>query len=142
MRVSVSIQGLDQAVESVEQIADIPEEHLPVVLELLATTMEGQTKRRWDAQAGPDGPWAPLKESTLKRKKKGTAILVETGRLRGSITHNVVGDTAYIGTPVFYGSYHQFGTRKMVARPFLGLTAEEGDELEQVLAAYIESVLP
>lgn len=35
---------------------------------------------------------------------------VDTGRLRNSITHGVDGDTAYIGTNVFYAPYVEFGT--------------------------------
>lgn len=35
---------------------------------------------------------------------------VDTGRLRDSITHEVKGDTVYIGTNVEYAPYIEFGT--------------------------------
>jgi len=44
---------------------------------------------------------------------------VDTGRLRGSITHAVSGNDVYIGTNVEYAPYVELGTRKMAARPFL-----------------------
>ena len=44
---------------------------------------------------------------------------VDTGRLRGSITHAVDDDSAIIGTDVEYGVYVEMGTYKMQARPFL-----------------------
>lgn len=44
---------------------------------------------------------------------------VDTGRLRGSITHAHDGENAYIGTNVEYAPYVEFGTSKMAARPFL-----------------------
>lgn len=44
---------------------------------------------------------------------------VDTGRLRSSITHQVEGDTAYIGTNVEYAAYVEYGTSKMRAQPYL-----------------------
>ena len=44
---------------------------------------------------------------------------VDTGRLRGSITHAVDDDSAIIGTDVEYGVYVEMGTYKMASRPFL-----------------------
>lgn len=44
---------------------------------------------------------------------------VDTGRLRGSISHATDSDSAYIGTNVEYAPYVELGTYKMAARPFL-----------------------
>lgn len=44
---------------------------------------------------------------------------VDTGRLRGSISHSHDDENAYIGTNVEYAQYVEFGTRRMSARPFL-----------------------
>ena len=44
---------------------------------------------------------------------------VDTGRLRGSISHTHDDKNAYIGTNVEYAPYVEFGTRRMSARPFL-----------------------
>lgn len=44
---------------------------------------------------------------------------VDTGRLRGSISHATDDSNAYIGTNVEYAPYVELGTHKMAARPFL-----------------------
>ncbi len=49
---------------------------------------------------------------------------VDTGRLRNSITHDVDGQTAIIGTNVEYAAYVELGTSKMGARPYLAPAAK------------------
>lgn len=61
---------------------------------------------------------------------------VDTGNLRGSITHEVdAGEKAvYIGTNVEYAPYVELGTSKQKAQPFLRPAAtEHGDQYRQVL---------
>ena len=48
---------------------------------------------------------------------------VDTGRLRGSITHAVDDDSAIVGTDVEYGVYVEMGTHKMASRPFLRINS-------------------
>lgn len=45
---------------------------------------------------------------------------VDTGRLRGSITHGVIQEelTAFIGTNVEYASYVEYGTSKTAPQPY------------------------
>ena len=61
---------------------------------------------------------------------------VDTGNLRGSITHEVdAGDNAvYIGTDVEYAPYVELGTSRQKAQPFLRPAASEhGARYRQVL---------
>lgn len=44
---------------------------------------------------------------------------VDTGRLRGSISHATSDNEVYIGSNVEYAPYVELGTHKMAARPFL-----------------------
>ena len=57
---------------------------------------------------------------------------VDTGTLRGSITHAVGGDTVEVGTDVEYAPYVEFGTRKQRAQPFL--TPAMADHVDEYLA--------
>ena len=59
---------------------------------------------------------------------------VDTGRLRGSISHSHDDDTAYIGTNVEYAQYVEFGTRRMKARPFLrNAVANYTDDYKRII---------
>lgn len=81
------------------------------------------------AEQSPTGiPWAPLARSTVRRKKH-SRILVDTGRLLGSLSSSDHTDAIrdiedrYLafGTSVPYAIYHQTGTSRMPARPPVGL---------------------
>lgn len=53
---------------------------------------------------------------------EGSAIRVapvDTGRLRGSITHRINNYEALIGTRVEYAPYVELGTPRMAAQPYL-----------------------
>lgn len=56
--------------------------------------------------------------------------IVKTGRLMGSITHEVNPSEkeVYIGTNVEYAPYIEYGTSKMAPRPFLKETISENKE--------------
>lgn len=86
-------------VKIVSHINDVKAElgnKLPAVLEALAIQAEGNA----------------VDEITLLGA-------VDTGRLRGSISHAHDDEAAYIGTNVEYAPYVEYGTYKMQPRPFL-----------------------
>lgn len=59
---------------------------------------------------------------------------VDTGNLRGSITHEVAGDSVYVGTNVEYAPHVELGTSRQKAQPFLRPAASEhGTQYRQVL---------
>ncbi|MEE7478427.1 phage virion morphogenesis protein [Methylobacterium hispanicum] len=113
------------------------------LLALVGGLVQRQTVTRIRSEkTSPDGAaWAAWARSTAARKKKGSGLLVDTGRLMGSISASVAGDTAVIGTNVFYGGYLQEGTSKMPARPFLGLSNANESELFGAAQAYVVSRL-
>ena len=60
-------------------------------------------------------PWAPR-----KKPGDGHPLLIKSGHLRQSISWKLDGDDAVVvGTSQEYAKYHQHGTKKMPARPFL-----------------------
>lgn len=64
--------------------------------------------------------WQPLAESTIKRRRQGSSKpLVDTGRLRGSISTKAFDKSIVYGTNVVYAGPHQKGTRKIPQRRFL-----------------------
>jgi phage virion morphogenesis protein len=99
------------------------------LLRTIGMTIEEQTVNHFTQQAGPDGAWEPT--------KRGGPALILTGRLRGSISHAVFPQEVHIGTNVHYGRYHQFGTRTIPQRAFLGLTAQDENEVQGVIEDFI-----
>lgn len=87
---------------------------------------EMATRSFRDAALRP-APWPALSPKTLKTKAKGrTSILIDTGTLFRSVRVNAPsGDSVEIVTDRFYATFHQFGTSKMPARPFVPATGGE-----------------
>ncbi|MCZ6701004.1 MAG: phage virion morphogenesis protein [bacterium] len=70
--------------------------------------------------------WKPLASATLKAKASKTNLLVDTGRLMGSITFRAERDELAVGSNVIYARIHQLGGRAgrghattIPARPYL-----------------------
>lgn len=89
-------------------------------------------------------PWAELAESTVFAKGHDT-ILQDTKALMESVsgTHgdairDIEGDGDYrgllFGTDVEYGIFHQYGTRHMPARPFVGITEAMLEQATEIIA--------
>ena len=68
--------------------------------------------------------------------------LIDTGRLRNSISHAVDGEAAYIGTNVEYAPYLELGTKKIAAHHYLKRAAtEHKDEYKNLTAQAIQSAI-
>ena len=68
--------------------------------------------------------------------------LVDTGRLRNSISYAVDGEAAYIGTNVEYAPYLELGTKKITAHHYLKRAAtEHKDEYKNLTAQAIQSAI-
>ena len=123
----------------IEIVVDVPQSILDDTLALddmlqeLGATAQRQTMERFSSGTAPGGAaWAPT--------KRGGQILVDTGNLMGSIDFTVTGDAVAIGINVFYGAFHQHGTSKMVARPFLGFGADDMAEITEVAQRHLAQI--
>jgi phage virion morphogenesis protein len=90
----------------------------------------------------PDGvPWAPWAKSTARaRLLKGTAgrgLLYDGGKLARSFRVVVGKDEVSVGTNVSYAPYLEFGTGRMPARRFMGLSKEAAASISDTLRNYI-----
>ena len=85
--------------------------------------------------------WRPLKRSTILRKLKdgyGVFPLIRTGKLRRSIVFNIKRPAKLaIGTSIPYSPYHQFGTRKIPARPYLIFQKLDLERIENLIINHI-----
>ncbi|RCJ20144.1 hypothetical protein A6S26_05330 [Nostoc sp. ATCC 43529] len=103
--------------------------------------MVRKTEQNFKGERDPDGvAWDPL-SAAYRKRKRGTKILTESGRLRASITYRADGTQVVVGCNVKYARAHQYGypKRNLPARPFLGASAEDEQELGEILLSYIKS---
>lgn len=118
------------------------------------------TQKRFDAGMGPDGtPWVPLADGS------GRTPLNDSGRTRGGIFPTSGDDWVEISADSRQARWHQEGTKPYVilpkdkkalnwpggpgprrkvnhpglpARPFMGLSADDGQMIEDLAAIYLE----
>jgi phage virion morphogenesis protein len=125
-------------------------------LKVIRQLIISDTKMNFVGQHDPDGVlWAPLKSprnrprdqrhKNRKTRKGSDKILRDTGMLMNSLTGGSIDEVTTrglrFGTNLFYGKFHQFGTRKMVARPFLGLNAKLLERSRIILSEHITKLL-
>lgn len=83
--------------------------------------------------------WPPAVDP---ERKIDPQLLVASGALRRSLTGTsagtVRGTTLEYGTDVEYAHFHQYGTSRMSARPFLGITDTSARRIVEQLAAAID----
>lgn len=109
---------------------------LPPMMEEIENLLLNRTLRRFDQEVDPDGrPWRELSFETRKRKPLGSKKLRETGQMRASIKrikgsaagamYAITGAGFRIGIDdpdqVDKGRAHQYGTRHIPVRRFLGI---------------------
>ena len=114
------------------------------ILRVAGAFLEGRIKEKI-TEGDPD--WPPLRPETIKRKGSSKP-LIDTGKLRASITHKVEGDAALVGIfaedVCVYAAVHEFGSPKknIPQRSYLRKTFDEQkEEIERLIDAEIEKVL-
>ena len=127
-----------------------------LALREIGEVLTASTKQRFVSQTDPDGNrWAPLSPVTLARKTN-PRILTMRGYLGSGIRYQLLdgGKGVAVGTDRVYGAAMQFGMVKGYAgrtsrgspipwgnippRPFLGLSAQDRDDIRDILADYLE----
>lgn len=125
----------------------------------IGEALVNSTRDRFRAERGPDGtPWAALSPRYLQTKAPNPGkILQRRGDLARQIFPQVEGSTLLVGTDRIYGATHQFGalqgrfgkTRRgtpipwgtIPARPFLGVSTDDADEIVAILRDHLRSRL-
>lgn len=138
-RLEIQVQDLG-ATALMQQIKAKMGNPRPVMLDF-GERMKGSERRTFEVEGRPRR-WAALKPSTLRAKihKFGGPgkILQATTLMMNSINAQVFGNRLEINAPRKYASFQQEGTRKMVARPFLLVQAEDWSYFINRWTAYLE----
>lgn len=153
----IKFPGIEQVEKTLAEVARRAGNLAPL-MKGVAGWLESSTRLRFQTNLGPSGaPWKP----SMRARLTGGRTLVEHGILRDSITSDSGDDFAAVGTNDPRGPIHQFGgvikpvTAKalrfalpgggfrtvrsvtMPARPFLGLSAVDIEEIEGMAAGYL-----
>jgi len=124
----------------------------------IATLGESATRLRFRSETGPDGKrWQP----SLRAQITGGRTLTERGHLAGSLSSRAGADFAEWGVNRIYAAIHQFGgvisakgkalafsipgggfavvkAVRMPARPFLGISTDDREDILDILQRRIE----
>ncbi|AKF08886.1 phage virion morphogenesis protein [Sandaracinus amylolyticus] len=114
------VTGIDDAIRTVRSAAERARDLSPI-LRVIAEDTKTLVDDSFDQSRSPSGaPFAPLAPATKARRRKGSSKpLVDTGRLRNSVSASAAGNLLSVGTNVVYGATHQYGSKRVPARPFL-----------------------
>ena len=105
------------------------------------------TKKRFATKTAPDGTaWKANSPVTVARKGRDDALIGETTQLADAIFSNVSGNALEIGSTRQYAAMQQFGGSRsefahlwgdIPARPFLGVSDDDKDEVLGILADHL-----
>lgn len=135
------------------KLARLNDAELAELLYVVSVLIEDQTKLRIaDEKTSPDGePWAPWSAryagTRNAKNSRRHSLLVGEGDLRDSIQSFTrgfgSGSEAVVGSPLIYAATHQFGdaSRNIPARPYLGISADNHQKIEELVAGQIEDLL-
>lgn len=114
---------------------------LTPLMEKIGKALEDNTRERFATKKSPDGvSWENLMPST-QAKKGNNNILVHSGDLASSILHKASSHKVVVGTPEEYGIFHQLGAVHMVARPFLGISSDDEQTINELIYDYLNGDL-
>jgi len=137
---TVKVEGL---AELDARIAKLGSLELHDLLEAVGAEVESQTRRRIEFErTSPDGKaWPEWSEDYAKTRHSNQSLLLSTGDLLDSIQYGVDSDGVRVGSNQVYAATHQFGRGAIKERPFLGLSDENLDDIERVVADFIEGAI-
>lgn len=128
---------LPELVNHLQQLEQKLDGDLTPLMIKIGGILEGSSKQRFDDKKSPDGvSWKNLKPSTIARKGNHN-ILIDSNNLHKGILNQVTAHSVVVGTPEFYGKYHQFGTKSMPARQFLGISEQDKEDILDEIQAYV-----
>lgn len=109
----------------------------------ISTYMMNKTSKGFINSSGPEANdwWNPLKKPRPDGSTK--PILVKTGALKNSFSVESTENTASIGSPIFYASFHNNGTINMAQRQILPidkLPEQWEDDISEMITDYLKEI--
>ncbi|MDE0096443.1 MAG: phage virion morphogenesis protein [Gammaproteobacteria bacterium] len=157
-RIRIDVLGIGNVQRRLGNLAAAGRDLRPVFVRI-GEYLVGSTKDRFKEQRAPSGaPWTPLSESYRERKPRNKfKILTLDGFLGSQISYRASVAELLVGSDRVYAGTHRFGAKKgsfgttsrgspipwgdIPARPFLGLSCEDRDVVEGMVADYLEDAV-
>lgn len=157
VQITITDDELRRAIAGIASFARDPAPALEKVGEALTLS----TTERQRAGRAPDGSAWPALNPAYQAEKSGRETLRESGQLMGSLSRQVRGRQLRFGTNVIYAAIHQFGGTirakgggrlafflggslrrpaevTIPARPFLGISAEDREEIVAIFTDFAQ----
>lgn len=139
----LDLTQLVQALES--QGRDLSQVDLRPCWQRVTMLLKAKTTDFFHEGKAPDGTyWAPLRKPSKKRGGKSAKPLRDTDKLMLSILgtggnhiERTEPTSLVWGTNIDYGPYHQYGTRTIPRRQFLGMDDEMQEAIGEVVLDYL-----
>lgn len=97
-----------------------------------------ETRANFNSERSPEGSsWAALSPATIERKGHARKLW-ETGAMYASIGVTIGDKSAEVYSNDWKASFHQYGTVKMPARPFIGISARMLNSAVGIVNQYIK----
>lgn len=143
--ISIDYEFPDKAVaDRLRALVDAGEDLEPAFIDI-GEGLLNSTHDRWEQQVDPEGnAWEPLDPKYQARKKKNAdKILVLEGFMRDTLAYNTSPRSMEMGTNLIQGATHQFGDeeRGIPARPFLGVSEDDEQMIQDILQDHFEEAL-
>lgn len=130
INISITATGIDETIKSLTKVAKGLGDHRDFLKEEVVPELKKEFRRVFSSDGF--GRWRPLDRDTITQKLEdgySTTPLVRTNyykrvteRLQGmTIRRNVL----EIDSPVPYAKYHEYGTRRIPARPVFSAVAQQ-----------------
>ena len=141
--VSVNIKELETLTKKLKGYALTPTQENNL-LKSLGVEIETQISERIEStKRDPEGKtWADIADKTrrylLKHFPSARPPLWRTGELLDTIESQVSGGVLLTGATKEYAGFLQDGTKRMPARPFIGLSAQDIADLADLIDAWLK----
>lgn len=138
--VTARVDGMQAVRTRFKQIERAPDTVIKKVAEEEVANVQERIR---NSKTDPEGrAWSPWSMATLRQRQAdgtaGNGLLYRTGSLLGSIQYRISQKTLTIFSNVGYAKFHQFGTSKMDARPFLGWSRTSINRIKELFKEQVE----
>ena len=148
LQLKLITKGLDELFASLGKLQTRLKNLKPALREISSLVLMPAIKERFYAERAADGtPWRALKDDTVARRLRGHyggahPMLQRDYTLVKSIQERLISSNSIvIGSDVPYAGYLMNGTKNMVARPFIGISAEDLNKSAVVLLRHLNQTL-